>query len=234
MDVVADDAPGKGISNQAQVARPLAGGQVGDITDPKLVRSRWFRGVFHPVGVALEAVMRVGGFSVAALGRHEQAPLAQEREQGVAPTAQVLNPQLGSDFMQQLARTQPRQLAAHRLHLVEHGLVALGLPGLALAPLVVALPAHAVELAAALAAQGFFRGQLANGRWKDFFGKAMPWSSSTTCNMVRNNRFRSVLSLSCFSYCFFCARNSVSSCLMRCSGLWAMAAGAVGDVSLPV
>ena len=34
VDVVADDAPGKRIGDQAQVNRALAGGQIGDIADP--------------------------------------------------------------------------------------------------------------------------------------------------------------------------------------------------------
>jgi len=50
----------------------------------------------------------------------------------------------------QLARAQARQLGAHGPHLFEHLLGAHRLPGLALAALVEALPAHAVEAATAL------------------------------------------------------------------------------------
>ena len=93
--------------------------------------------------------------------------------------------------MLQLARAQTRQLGAHGPHLHQDLLGAHRLPGLALAALVEALPAHAVEAAAALRAQSFFGPQAANGRRKDFFGNGIPWSSSTTCSIVRNNKFKS-------------------------------------------
>ena len=98
-----------------------------------------------------------------------------------------------------------------------------GAPGrarLALAALIEALPAHAVEPAAALHAQAFFGPQVANGRQKDFFGRGMPWSSSTTCSIVRSNKFGSAPFFNCFSYKRCYSRSCVSNCLMRCSGLW--------------
>ena len=103
-------------------------------------------------------------------------------------------------MVEHFARAQARELRAHDPDLVEHLLGPHGLPGLALAALVEALPAHAVEPAAALGTQRFFGPQAANGRRKDFFGSGMPWSSSTTCSIVRSNRFRSAPSFNCFSY----------------------------------
>ena len=93
--------------------------------------------------------------------------------------------------MPQLARAQARQLGAYSPHLHQDLLGAHRLPDLALAALVAALPAHAVEAVAARRAHGFFGPQAANGRRKDFFSNGMPWSSSTTCNIVRSNKFRS-------------------------------------------
>ena len=150
MDVVADDAPGKGIGDQAQVDGALPGGQIGDIADPQLVGGRRFGGVLDPVGVAVEAVVRIRGLGIAALGRNEQPLPTQQAEQGVAAARHALHPQERRDFMAPLARAQARQLGPHRPHLHQDLLVACGLPGLALAALVEALPAHAVELAAAL------------------------------------------------------------------------------------
>ena len=92
VDVVADDAPRIGVGDQAQVDRALAGVQVGDVTDPELVWGRRLRGVFDQVGVAMEAVVRVGGLGVAAFFGHEQAALAQQGEQGIAPAGHALRP----------------------------------------------------------------------------------------------------------------------------------------------
>ena len=78
VDVVADDAPGKGIGDQAQVDRALAGGQIGKVADLALVRGRGLRGIFDPVGVAM---VRVGGLYVGPFFGHEQVALAQQSEQ---------------------------------------------------------------------------------------------------------------------------------------------------------
>ena len=125
----------------------------------------------------------------------------------------------GGDFVQHFARTQARELGAHGLHLPEHLLGALGRGGLALAALVEALAAHAVALAAALGAQGFVGPQAANGRRKDFFGNGMPWSSSTTCRIVRSDKFRPWASFNSLAAKRFCSRNGFSNRLMRCSGV---------------
>ena len=150
VDVVADDASGKSVGDQAQVNRALAGGQIGDVTDPKLVVSRGLGRVLDPVGVAVKAVVRVGRFRVAAFGGNQEPVLAQQGEQGIAPAGDALRPQQRGDFMPQFARAQARQLGAHSPHLHQDLLGAHRLPDLALAALVEALPTHAVEAAAAL------------------------------------------------------------------------------------
>ena len=98
----------------------------------------------------VEAVVRVGGFGVAPFFGHEQAALAQQGEQGIAPAGHALRPQQGRDFVQHFSRAQARELRAHGPHVFEHLLRPLCRRCLALAALVEALPAHAVELAAAL------------------------------------------------------------------------------------
>ena len=119
--------------------------------------------------------------------------------------------------MPQLARAQARQPGAHGPHLHQDLLGAPGRTRLALAALVEALPAHAVEAAATLRTHGFFGPQAANGRQEDFFGNGMPWSSSTTCSIVRSNKFRSWAFFYSLVAKRFCSCNCVSSCLMRCS-----------------
>ena len=133
--------------------------------------------------------------------------------------------------MQQLASDWARELGAYSPHLFGHLLGAHRLPGLALAALVEALPAHAAEAAAALRAQGFFGPQAANGRWKDFFGNGMPWFSSTTCSIVRSKRFRPCASFNSLAARRFCARNCVSNGLMRCTGACSAAGAVPGEVS---
>ena len=91
MDVMAHNTPGTGIGDQAQADRTLAGGQVGDIADPQLIRRRRFRGVFDQVGVLVEAVMRIDGRGVAALAGHQQPVPAQQGEQGIAPAGHALD-----------------------------------------------------------------------------------------------------------------------------------------------
>ena len=173
--------------------------------------------------------MGIGRFRVAALGGNQEPVLAQQGEQGIAPAGHALHSQQRGDFLAQLARAQPRQPDAHGPHLHQDLLGAPGRARLALAALVEALPAHAVEPAAALHVQAFFGPQAANGRWKDFFGNGMPWSSSTSCSIVRSNKFRSAPSFSCFSHKRYCSRGCASNCLMRCSGLWSIAGEAMGE-----
>ena len=86
--------------------------------------------------MAVEAVVGVRRFHVAALGGNQQAALAQQGEQGIAPAGHALHPQQRGDFTPQLARAQPGQFSAHGPHVFQHGRVALALPGLALAALV--------------------------------------------------------------------------------------------------
>ena len=62
----------------------------------------------------------------------------------------TLRPQQRGDFVPQFARAQARQLGTHGPHLHQDLLGAPRLPGLTLAALVEALPAHAVEAATAL------------------------------------------------------------------------------------
>ena len=130
--------------------------------------------------------------------------------------------------MQHFARAQARQLRAHGPHLFEHLLGALGR---ALAALVKALPAHAVELATARQAQLFFADQPGNGRRKDFFGRGMPWST-TTSGIVRNTKFRFWASFNSLAAKYFYSRNCVSSCLIRCSGVCSTAGAVPGKVGL--
>ena len=94
--------------------------------------------------------MRVRGFGVAPFFGHEQTALAQDSEQDIAPAGHALRPQPGGDFVQHFACAQARELGAHGPHRFEYLPGAHRLPGLALAALVEALPAHAVELATAL------------------------------------------------------------------------------------
>ena len=60
---------------------------------------------------------------------------------------------------------------------------------------------------------------------KDFFGGGMPWSSSTTCTIVRNDRFRSCASFNYFADKRFYSRKAVSNCLMRYFGVGFTAGG---------
>ena len=98
----------------------------------------------------MEAVVRVGGFGVAPFFGHEQAALAQEGEPGIAPTSDALCAQQGRDVVPHFSGAQAREFGAHGPHLLQHLLRPLGRRRLALAALVEALPAHAVELATAL------------------------------------------------------------------------------------
>ena len=107
-------------------------------------------GHLDQVGVAVEAVVRVGRFRVAALRGNQEPMLAKQSEQGIAPAGHTLGPQQRGDFVPQLAGAQTGQFAAHSPHLHQHGLGPLGRGHLALAALVEALPAYAVKLAAAL------------------------------------------------------------------------------------
>ena len=76
--------------------------------------------------------------------------MAQQGEQGIAPAGHALGPQQRGDFVPQLAGTQAGQFGAHNPHLHQYGLGPLGRGHLALAALVEALPAHAIELTTAL------------------------------------------------------------------------------------
>ena len=96
VDVVADDAPGKGIGDQAQLDRAQAGGQVGEVADQELVRGRGLRGIFDCVGVTVEVVVLVGGLGVTPFFGLEPAALAQQGEQGIAPAGHALRSQPGA------------------------------------------------------------------------------------------------------------------------------------------
>ena len=76
MNVVADDALEKGSRDHAQVDRALAGGQLGEVAKPELVRGQGLRGIFDQVGAVVEAMVRVGGLEVTPFFGHEQAALA--------------------------------------------------------------------------------------------------------------------------------------------------------------
>ena len=53
----------------------------------------------------------------------------------------------------------------------------------------------------------------------------MSWSSSTSCTIVRNNRFRFCASFNYFADKRFYSRKAVSNCLMRYFGVGSTAVG---------
>src|ERR1700710_931071 len=107
--------PAVGIGHQVQVAVALKGLDVGDVADPKLLRTIYHQ-VLCSVGVPVQPMSAVGGLYVPAFGCDQDALLAQDAEKLVPATFQPVGRKLPTDHAVQFAAPRPWQQLPFGLH----------------------------------------------------------------------------------------------------------------------
>lgn len=160
MYVMTDDAPRPGVSDQADIdttALRLCR-QVSDVGHPHLLRAvgaLLLRPLLEQIGMAMEAVMAVGGLMVGTPW-HDQLPcVAQEIEERITPDVQACLAHRLTQHVLQFACAHARLGAPYRHDRFEDALITLDQGMRAQQSLVLSLSAHAPVLASPAHAQAF-------------------------------------------------------------------------------
>lgn len=197
MHMVTDDLAGVSIRDQAQVSKALLRRQVGDVSDPDLLRPYGgpFRITMQEIRVAVEAVMTVGGLVIGPAVGHQQPGLPEQAKQGVAPQVDAGFCQHRLEHDMELTGTHPWLAHAHFPYpLQNHDFLRFPMmrPGSAL---IVGLPAEANEAAG-------LRDAYSNSflpferKPEGFFGTDTPYSVLMMSSMDSNSCALSLASLS--------------------------------------